>query len=114
MTYTAWSSSVNTKFFALTNSYNENTNTSEFASGRKVTFLKNSRFIKTIKCSLSLGIKNGEYDAFWTWFKDVLGGPAGVFTCPALGSGFFRFKSAPSESAGLLQRKIEMEIEEIY
>ena len=107
MTYTAWSASVNTKFFALTNSYSENTSTSEFASGRKVTFLKNTRFIKTIKCSLSLGMKNGEYN-------DVLGGTAGVFTCPALGRGFFRFKSAPSESAGLLQRKIEMEIEEIY
>lgn len=114
MTYTAWSSSVNTKFFALTNSYSENTNTSEFASGRKAVFLKNTRFIKTTKCSLSLNMKNGEYNAFWTWYTDVLGGTAGVFTCPALGSGFFRFKSAPSESTGLLQRKIEMEIEEIY
>lgn len=114
MTYTAWSASVNTKFFALTNSYSENTNTSEFASGRKAVFLKNTRFQQTTKCSLSLNMKNGEYNAFWTWYTDVLGGTAGVFTCPALGSGFFRFKSAPSESAGLLQRKIEMEIEEIY
>ena len=114
MTYAAWCSSVNTKFFALTNSYDENTISSEYASGRKTVILKNTRFSKTIKCSLSLNVKSGEYNAFWTWFTDVLGGLAGTFTCPALGSKFYRFKSVPSESAGLLARKIEMEIEEVY
>lgn len=114
MTYTAWCSSVNTKFFALTNSYDENTISSEYASGRKTVILKNTRFPKTIKCSLSLNVKSGEYNAFWTWYTDVLGGLAGTFTCTALGSKFYRFKSVPSESAGLLARKIEMEIEEVY
>ncbi len=114
MTYAAWCDSVNTRFFNVSNSRDENTVSSDYASGRKAVFLKNTRFQKTTKCSLSLGMKNGEYDAFWAWYTDVLGGTAGVFTCPALGSGFYRFKSAPSESAGLLQRKIEMEIEEAY
>ncbi len=114
MTYAAWCSSVNTRFFALTNSYDENTTASEYASGRKVVILKNTRFPKTIKCSLSLNIKSGEYDAFWTWYTDVLGGLSGAFSCPALGTRFYRFKSVPSESEGLMNRTIELEIEEIY
>lgn len=114
MTYAAWCDSVNTRFFKVSNSYDDNSVSTGYASGRKAVFLKNTRFQKTTKCSLSLSMKNGEYSAFWTWYTDVLGGTAGAFTCPALGSGFFRFKSAPSESAGLLRRTIEMEIEEAY
>ena len=114
MKYTQWSSSVNTRFFNYSESYDENANSSEYASGRKTVILKNTRFTKTIKCSISLNVKNGEYNAFWAWYKDSLGGLAGAFTCAKLGGGYFRFKTVPSASSGLLYRSVELEIEEVY
>lgn len=114
MTYTQWNKSVNTNFFNYSESYDENAISSEYASGRKTVMLKNTRFTKTIKCSLSVNVKNEEYKNFWTWYKDSLGGLSGAFVCSKLGSGYFRFKSVPSSSSGLLYRTLELEIEEVY
>ncbi len=114
MTYTSWPSAVNTGFYALTESYDDNSSTTEYASGRKAVTLRNTRFTKTIACSVSLDVKSGEYSAFWTWYKDTLGGLSGAFTCTKIGSGYYRFKSVPSAGKGQLFRTVEMEIEEVY
>lgn len=114
MTYTAWPTAVNTNFYALTESYNDNTSSTEYASGRKAVSLRNTRFVKTTECSLSLNVKSGEYSAFWTWYKDTLGGLSGAFTCTKIGSGYYRFKSTPSAGKGQLFRTLEIKIEEVY
>ena len=41
MTYTSWPTAVNTGFYALTESYDDNSSTTEYASGRKAVTLRN-------------------------------------------------------------------------
>ena len=62
MTYVEWPYTVNTKFFKGTGKPEENTTTTEYASGRKVSILKNTRFVFEFKCSL--GVTNVERNAF--------------------------------------------------
>lgn len=114
MTVTEWSSSVNTKFYAYSKVPKDNFNSSEFASGRTVYTLKNTRFVNSIKCSLALDKKSGEYEAFWNWYTVTLGGPTGVFTCSALGTSYYRFTSTPSATETQTKAKLDLEIEEVY
>ena len=114
MTFVEWSKDVNTKFYNYSEEYVNHSTSTEYESGRKAVILKNTRFIKKKKCSLSLDVINGEYENFWTWYKDTLGGLAGVFTCKALGTGYYRFSSVPNASEGLIYRTIELELEEVY
>ena len=82
MTYVEWPYTVNTKFFKGIAKPEENTTTTEYASGRKISILKNTRFVFDFKCSL--GVTNTERTTFWNWFTDTLGGCAGNFHCAAL------------------------------
>lgn len=117
MTYVEWPYTVNKKFFKGTGKPEENTTTTEYASGRKVSILKNTRFVFEFKCSL--GVTNVERNAFWNWFTDILGGCAGNFHCAALkrtptSTEYFRFKTTPDESEGQKNRVLSLEIEEVY
>ena len=117
MTYVEWPYTVNTKFFKGTNKPEENTQTTEYVSGRRVVILRNTRFVFDFKCSL--GVTATERNAFWAWFTDTLGGCAGVFHCAALkrtnnSTEYFRFKEIPDESEGQKNRVFSFELEEVY
>lgn len=110
----SWSNKVNQKFYGVEESLQDNSTSSEYTSGRKAVFLKNSRFVKEYTCKLSLNVKSGEYKEFLNWFTDTLGGLSNAFTCSALGSGYYRFKSTPTFSVGQLFKEASLEIEEVY
>jgi hypothetical protein len=117
MTYVQWPFDVNTKFFSAVAKPEDNTITTEYTSGRKVTILKNTRFTFDIECSL--GVTSSERESFWKWFTDTLGGCAGIFSCPALqrtstSTEYFRFKEVPEESEGQKNRVLSLSVEEVY
>lgn len=114
MTTTNWPTNVNTDFYSYTKAPIDDTVETEFIGGRKVVFSKNTRRRHSINVSVSLDIPSGEYDRFWTWF-DAMGGKAGVFTCPALGSAYYRFMDIPSEDGtSMKSRTLTLSIEEVY
>lgn len=108
-----WSGKVNQKFYNYSESFKDNSVSQEYNSGRKVVFLKNTKFLKNIKVSLSVDVRNGEFDAFNAWFTDELGGLSGTFTCQALGAATYRFTKNPQFSSGQRFRTAELEIEEV-
>lgn len=117
MTYVEWPSKVNTHFFKGVTKPEDNTITTEYSSGRKITFLKNTRFIFDFECSL--GVTNTERASFWAWFTDTLGGCAGIFHCIELrrtsdSTEYFRFKEVPEESEGQKNRVLTLSLEEVY
>lgn len=66
-----WPDKVNTDFWALETSVNENTQSVEFESGIKRTYLKNSVAKKTYTFSLALNNKTEEL-AFWNWYDNTI------------------------------------------
>lgn len=96
MIYSTWPSGVNTKFFSYSSSPKENTETSEFISGRTVSWQKNTKKTNNIECKIMLSVGT-ELNTFWTWFNDTLGQTAIPFTCSALGSSYYRFTALPNE-----------------
>ena len=116
MIYVNWPN-INKRFFDSKVSPKPNSETQEFASGRTVTTLKNTRFIFTVNVSLTLNKK--EEKVFWDWYKNQLGGLAGVFRCPELKEGpmeseYFRFTAEPDEDKVFSKKKFILEIEEVY
>lgn len=114
MNVVKWPEQVNKKFYALSKVPEDNFISTEFASGRKTVILKNTRFVNHIKCSVTVGKKNGEYEQFWNWFTVSLGGCAGAFTCSALGNGYYRFSSTPKTTETQTTARLDFEIEELY
>ena len=64
---------------------------------------------------MKLQLTKEQLSLFWTWFNDVLGQNANAFTCPAIGSGTYRFVSVPSpDDTNQTKRILSMEIEEVF
>lgn len=120
MIYCEWPEIVNTRFFDFAESFDDNATSTEYASGRKAVILKNTRFPRKIACSLTLDVKSGEYKAFWSWFRYVLGGVAGVFSSKVFNekndnvNHYYRFSKTPTNSTGQLLRTLKIELEEVY
>lgn len=113
MIYTQWPNECNSKFFSFNSKPKDNVLTTEFISGRTVGFLKNSKNIMTISCSIRFD--KTEQDIFWNWFNDDLGQTAGAFICPALGDKYYKFTSIPEpEDTNQRFRVLKLEIKEIY
>lgn len=110
-----WCEDVNTRFYNLKETPDDNAITTEYSSGRRAVMLRNTRWPRKFTCSLSLDVESGEVDAFWKWYKDVLGGLAGLFKCNALGEGqTWRFTQTPSDGGGLPLREFALEVEEAW
>lgn len=108
-----WPSAVNTKFFSGNDQPKENTETTSFLSGRKVSWQINTKKIMIYRVKLAL--TKTELSTFWTWYNDTLGQNANAFTCSALGSATYRFVSVPSpEDTDQTERVLSMEIEEVF
>lgn len=109
-----WSSSVNTKFFSMSVKPKENTEKTEFLSGRQVSWKRNNKDIMQYKLKLNLTVGT-ELNAFWDWFNNDLGQTAGAFTCSALGNKYYRFNSVPEpEDTDTTYRTLSLDIEEVY
>lgn len=110
-----WPSGVNSKFYAKKEVADDNAVTTEYASGRKSVSLKNTRWPRKYSLSLSLDKRTGEDALFWDWYKDELGGLAGVFKCDALGEGrAWRFSKAAEDGGGTPFCTISLEVEETW
>lgn len=115
MTIVQWPDGVNNRFYAKKDTPDDNAITTEYASGRKAVVLRNTRWPVKFTASLSLDTRNAEYDNFWTWYKDVLGGLAGVFKCDVLGEGrTWRFAKTPEDGGGIPFREVSLEVEEAW
>lgn len=116
MTYVQWPESVNTRFYAYSKTPEDNYISTEYQSGRKAVILKNTRFVNSIKCSLTVSKtkQKPELSCFWNWFTLSLGGLAGVFVCAPLGEGYYRFASTPSVTESQMTARLDFEIEEVY
>lgn len=113
MTITNWSESVNSNFFGFNERPKKNTIETKYLSGRITAYQANTRNIMTFSCSLQLS--KIELEAFWAWFNDELGGLSGVFTCPILGSRYYRFAEIPEpQDTNQKFRVLSMTIEEVY
>lgn len=113
MTITQWSESVNSKFFAFNERPKGNTRQTDYLSGRVTAYQVNTRNVMTFSCSLQL--TKEELANFWEWFNDELGGLSGVFSCAALGQGYYRFAEIPDpQDTNQLYRVLSMNIEEVY
>lgn len=114
MTTTNWPANVNSDFFAYTKTPKDDTVETEFMGGRKVVFSRNTRRLHEISASISLDLPSGEHERFWNWF-DAMGGKAGIFQCPSLGSSYYRFMDIPSEDGtSMKSRTLTLSIEEVY
>lgn len=108
-----WPNGVNSKFYSYSDKPKSNTETIEYKSGRVVTWQKNTKKTKEIKCKLCLKIAD-ELPLFWAWFNDTLGQTAGAFTCSALGSSYYRFTNTPEpEDTDTTTRVLNIELEEV-
>lgn len=106
-----WPEGVNYKFFSGNSQPESNTEEISYLSGRRVAWQINTK--KIMKWKLKLYLTKTELETFWTWFNDVLGQTANVFTCAGLGSGYYRFTEVPSpEDTGQTTRVLSMVIEE--
>lgn len=113
MNVIAWPETIPSRFFSGNDQPKANTETTSFLSGRQVSWQINTKKIMTYKMKLQLTKK--QLSLFWTWFNDVLGQNANAFTCPAIGSGTYRFVSVPSpEDTNQKTRVLSMEIEEVF
>lgn len=113
MTYVNFPTNVNKKFYEKEEELLDNSSTIEYSSGRKTTFLKNSRFLQ--KTSVKLSLQNPtEYNSFLTWYKDILGGLSGVFVCAELGNSYYRFSENPTFENKQKYTIVSMKIEEVY
>lgn len=101
---------VNTNFYDYSAKKIDNSVMTEYTSGRKVGYLKNTKNAMTIECSLLL--TKTETATFWTWF-DGIGGVTGIFKCSALGSGNYRFLEVPSPTTSQEWTTLAMTIEEV-
>ena len=114
MTITAWPQGVNTDFFEAKAKPSDNVVTTAFLSGRTIGWQKNTRNIMTLSCSIKLRVGT-ELAAFWNWYNNDLGGTAGLFTCAALGQGYYRFTDIPDPSDSTRDwRHLNLNIEEAY
>lgn len=114
MILTNWKSSVNTKFYSLSSKPKENTQNTEYLSGRVVAWKRNTKDILQISCKLMLKVDT-ELKDFWDWFNNDLGQTAGAFTCSALGNKYYRFVSVPQpDDTDTVYRVLSLEIEEVY
>lgn len=112
MTVYSWPNNVNSKFFSGNDQPVENTEEVTFLSGRRVAWQINTKKIMSYK--LKLYLTKTELANFWTWFNDTLGQTACAFTCSALGTGVYKFKSIPSpEDTDQTTRVLSMEIQEV-
>lgn len=115
MTFTSWPSGVNTKFFGYQRKHMDNTVMTEFDSGRKAGFKKNTKNTFSITCTLCLSKKTTELALFWSWYDNHLGGKTGVFTCPALGDRYYRFSEDPEpQDTNQTEETLSLSIEEVY
>lgn len=113
MIQSQWPTTVNNRFFAYNEKPKDNVVLSEYISGRVVGYQRNTKKLKTIKCSIKLRIKD-ELPLFWTWFNDTLGQTAGAFSCAALGNGLYRFTAIPEPAnTDLKYRVLTLELEEV-
>ncbi|MDY3723477.1 MAG: hypothetical protein SOZ96_12945 [Treponema sp.] len=113
MNVIAWPETIPSRFFSGNDQPKANTETTSFLSGRQVSWQINTKKIMTYKMKLQL--TKEQLSLFWTWFNDVLGQNANAFTCPAIGSGTYRFVSVPSpEDTNQKTRVLSMEIEEVF
>lgn len=104
---------VNQKFYAYNTKPKENTQVTEFLSGRVVGNQINTRNVMTIHCSIRF--THEELKTFWDWFTDELGALSGAFRCAALGDKNYRFVEIPDPQDTDLQfRKLALSIEEVY
>lgn len=115
MTIEPWSNSVNKKFFSFSKKPKENATVTEFLSGRTVAYKNNERDLFTYSCNIDLDKESGELEAFWTWFNSSLGGLAGVFSCDAIGSAYYRFTSVPEpQDTDQIRTTLNLNFEEVY
>lgn len=112
MTVVDWPEGVNTRFFSGTKDAKDNAEVTEYASGRTVAHLSNTRF--NFKYNLSLMVNKAELSAFWDWFTLTLGGLSGAFRCEAIGGQLYRFSESPSEGQGQRFKTLTLVIEEVY
>lgn len=114
MTVTSWPVTVNTNFYNSKAQPLNNVTQTSFLSGRTIGWQNNTRNVMSITCSLSIKVGT-ESQAFWDWYNDDLGGTAGIFTCAALGNGYYRFSEIPSpENTSRDFRVLNLAIEEAY
>lgn len=114
MTVFTWPEGVNMRFYGMNQKPKDNVKQTEYISGRTVSYNVNSRCIMTTACSLRLR-KKDELSLFWSWYNFTLGGTAGVFSCSALGDGYYRFTAVPAPSnTDTVYRTLDLSIEEVY
>lgn len=114
MIYVNWSNLVNKNFFSMSSKPKENTEITEFLSGRSASWKRNSKDIMTYTLKLRLEVGD-ELNAFWYWFNNQLGQTANAFICDAIGPKLYRFVSIPEpQDTDTNYRTLELEIEEVY
>lgn len=108
-----WPAGVNSKFYGLKETPDDNAVITEYSDGRKAVVLRGTRWLRKISVNVCLDIREGETEAFWKWYQDTLGGMAGAFKCDALGEGtVWRFTSTPSDGGGIPCKEYSLELEE--
>lgn len=109
----SWPQGVNDRFYAFNKTPKDNTQVTEYLSGRVAGRLINSRHLFKISASLRLRVAD-ELPAFWEWYTEELGALSCGFTCPHL-EGKYRFTATPQENdTGRVYRNISVELEEVY
>ena len=114
-----WPSGVNKRAYNATDSALDNTVTLEFESGRKRTYQKNTRALKTFSfkiMTLNNNTANCEYARFWDWWENMLKSGANAFYFTNLltkeGERAYRMTEPPS-AEGQRHKEITITVEEI-
>lgn len=114
MTFYNWPSGVNDNIFNLNSVPVDATTETTFVGGRRVVRATNTRQMHNHSFAISLNVVSGEYKRFYDWF-DAIGGKAGVFILPSLGTGYYRFLDVPSDDSTSMQtRTVSLNVEEVY
>lgn len=97
------------KLYGVQIGYIDNAIKTEYASGRVVTYAKNTKNKR--QYSVSYAASRAQETAFFNWYENTLGGNAGTFTAPSLrGDGTqqeYRMEGTPT-SSGLNIKEINM------
>lgn len=115
-----WSDKVNKKFYALDGSYRANTESVEFASGRRITHLKNSVPTKAFAVSILLDdtkLQEGktEFEHFLFWWENVIlsGSESFYLTDIVSGKGIKEYcLTEPPKWTGQGKKEVTLQIEE--
>lgn len=98
------------KLYGVQTGYEDNAITTEFDSGRVVSYQRNSRNRR--KYAVSYAATKAQEADFFNWYENELGGNGGTFTAPSLrGDGTqqtYRMNGTPT-SSGMNIKEINME-----